>query len=50
MATQKQTTQEALAQNELVGSTVVSPQKVTDVVLNLQNNKVDGAVIEGPVL
>lgn len=49
VAAQKQTTQEALAQNELVGSTVVSLQKVTDVVLNLQNNKVDGAVIEGPV-
>lgn len=49
VAAQKQTTQEELAKTELTGATVVSLQKVTDIVLNLQNKKVDGAVIEGPV-
>lgn len=49
VAAQKQSTQEELAQTELTGSEVVSLPKVTDIVLNLQNKKVDGAVIEGPV-
>ncbi|WP_088815429.1 ABC transporter permease subunit [Listeria goaensis] len=46
---QKQTTQEELAQNELTGSSVVSLQKVPDLILNLKSNKVDGVVLEGPV-
>ncbi|EAC4170905.1 ABC transporter permease subunit [Listeria monocytogenes] len=46
---QKQTTQEELAQNELVGSEVVSLQKVPDLILNLKSNKVDAVVLEGPV-
>lgn len=46
---QKQTTQEELAQNELVGSDVVSLQKVPDLLLNLSSNKVDAVVLEGPV-
>ncbi len=46
---QKQTTQEALAKSELKGSDVVSLQKVPDIVLNLTNNKVDAAVLEGPI-
>ncbi|MGY3749852.1 ABC transporter substrate-binding protein/permease [Vagococcus acidifermentans] len=46
---QKQTTQEELAKNELTGSQVVSLQKLTDVILQLQNKKIDAAVVEGPV-
>ncbi|MBC1417642.1 ABC transporter substrate-binding protein/permease [Listeria fleischmannii] len=46
---QKQTTQEELAQNELSGSSVVSLQKVPDLILNLKSNKIDGVVLEGPV-
>lgn len=46
---QKQTTQEELAQNELTGSSVVSLQKVPDLILNLKSNKIDGVVLEGPV-
>lgn len=46
---QKQTTQEELAQNELSGSTVMSLQKVPDIILNLTSNKIDAAVLEGPV-
>lgn len=46
---QKQTTQEALAQNEMTGSKVTSLQKVPDIVTNLLNQKVDAAVLEGPV-
>lgn len=49
VAAQKQSTQEELAQNELVGSKVVSLQKVPDVIVNLQQKKVDGIVLEGPV-
>lgn len=45
---QKQSTQEELAINELKGK-VVSLQKLPDVILQLQNNKVEAAVIEGPV-
>jgi amine acid ABC transporter, permease protein, 3-TM region, His/Glu/Gln/Arg/opine family len=46
---QKQTTQEELAQTELVGSKVTSLQKIPDIVMNLKNKKIDAAVIEGPV-
>lgn len=46
---QKQTTQEELANTELEGSQVTSLQKIPDVVMNLKNGKVDGAVLEGPV-
>lgn len=46
---QKQTTQEELAQTELVGSTVTSLQKVPEMILSLQNKKVDALVLEGPV-
>ncbi|EOT28908.1 ABC transporter permease subunit [Enterococcus saccharolyticus] len=46
---QKQTTQEALAQNELVGSIPTSLQKIPDVIMNLKNKKVDAAILEGPV-
>lgn len=46
---QKQTTQEALAQNELVGSIPTSLQKIPDVIMNLKNEKVDAAILEGPV-
>lgn len=46
---QKQSTQEELAKNEIPGSTVVSLQKVTDLILNLKNGKVDAIVVEGPV-
>ncbi|MGX6978380.1 ABC transporter substrate-binding protein/permease [Vagococcus elongatus] len=46
---QKQTTQEDLAKNELIGSQVVSLQKFTDIILQLQNKKIDAAVVEGPV-
>ncbi|MBC8831716.1 transporter substrate-binding domain-containing protein, partial [Escherichia coli] len=35
--------------NELVGSEVVSLQKVPDLILNLKSNKVDAVVLEGPV-
>lgn len=46
---QKQSTQEELAQKELVGSDVVSLQKLTDIILQLQNKKIDAAIVEGPV-
>lgn len=46
---QKQTTQEELAQSELEGSQITSLQKIPDVVMNLKNGKVDGAILEGPV-
>lgn len=46
---QKQTTQEALAQNELVGSIPTSLQKIPDVIMNLKNKKIDAAILEGPV-
>ncbi|MGX7025041.1 ABC transporter substrate-binding protein/permease [Vagococcus hydrophili] len=45
---QKQSTQEELANNELHADTV-SLQRLPDIILQLQNNKIDGAVIEGPV-
>ncbi|GCF95562.1 glutamate ABC transporter permease [Enterococcus florum] len=43
---QKQTLQEELAHNELVGSEVTSLQKVPDLVNNLINRKVDGVIVE----
>lgn len=46
---QKQTTQEQLAEEELPGSKVTSLEKMTDLVLNLQQNKIDAIVIEKPV-
>ncbi|MGX6977701.1 ABC transporter substrate-binding protein/permease [Vagococcus elongatus] len=46
---QKQSTQEALAKKELLGSQLVSLPKGADVVLNLQNKKVDAAVLESVV-
>ncbi|WP_230914250.1 ABC transporter substrate-binding protein/permease [Agrilactobacillus fermenti] len=46
---QKQTTQETLAKTELTGAKTVSLQKMTDIVLNLQQKKIDAIVIEKPV-
>lgn len=46
---QKQTTQEELVKNELVGAIPVSLQKVPDLILNLTNKKVEGVVLEQPV-
>lgn len=45
---QKQSTQEELAMNELLADTV-SLQRLPDIIMQLQNNKIEGAVIEGPV-
>lgn len=49
VAVQKQSTQEELALSELPGTKVISLQKIPDVVMNLKNNKVEGAILEGPV-
>ena len=49
VAVQKQTTQEALAKDELTGSIPTSLQKIPDVIMNLKNKKVDAAILEGPV-
>ncbi|MBC1434852.1 ABC transporter permease subunit [Listeria rocourtiae] len=46
---QKQTTQEALAQDELTGAKVKSLSKVTTLMLELQQKKLDAVVLEGPV-
>ncbi|EUJ29084.1 amino acid ABC transporter substrate-binding protein [Listeria cornellensis FSL F6-0969] len=46
---QKQSTQEALAQDELTGATVKSLSKVTTLMLELQQKKLDAVVLEGPV-
>ncbi|MGX6961426.1 ABC transporter substrate-binding protein/permease [Vagococcus xieshaowenii] len=46
---QKQSVQEELVNNELVGAKGVSLQKFTDIVLQLQNDKIDAAVVDGPV-
>ena len=46
---QKQSVQEELVHNELTGAIPVSLQKFTDIVLQLQNNKIDAAVVDGPV-
>ncbi|MBO0475898.1 ABC transporter permease subunit [Vagococcus sp. DIV0080] len=48
VSAQKQSTQEELATNELHADTV-SLQRMPDIVLQLQNKKVEAAVIEGPV-
>ncbi|MGO2082542.1 ABC transporter substrate-binding protein/permease [Vagococcus sp.] len=45
---QKQSIQEELAQDPLAAD-VVSLQKLPDIILQLQNKKVDAAVVEGPV-
>ncbi len=49
VAVQKQSTQEELAFSELSNASIISLQKIPDVILNLKNKKVDGAIIEGPV-
>ncbi|MBC1458942.1 ABC transporter substrate-binding protein/permease [Listeria newyorkensis] len=46
---QKQSTQEALAQDELTGAKVKSLSKVTTLMLELQQKKLDAVVLEGPV-
>ncbi|MEG0255614.1 MAG: ABC transporter substrate-binding protein/permease [Vagococcus sp.] len=45
---QKQSTQEELSNDELFADTV-SLQRLPDIILQLQNKKIEGAVIEGPV-
>lgn len=49
VAVQKQSTQEELALSELPETKVISLQKIPDVVMNLKNEKVEGAILEGPV-
>ena len=49
VAVQKQSTQEELAFSELSNASIISLQKIPDVILNLKNKKVDGAILEGPV-
>ncbi|NFP90235.1 ABC transporter substrate-binding protein [Clostridium sporogenes] len=46
---QKGTTQEEVAKKEMTNSEIKSLGKVTDLVLELQNKKVDGLVLENPV-
>ena len=46
---QKQSTEEVLVKEQLTGAKLTSLPKATDLILNLQNNKVDAIVIEGPV-
>ena len=46
---QKQTTQETVAKDELAGAQITSLEKVTDLILNLQQKKVAGVVVEEPV-
>lgn len=46
---QSGTIQEKLAKEQLTGATIKSLPKITDLVLELQNNKVDAIVIENPV-
>ncbi len=43
---QKGTTQEEVAKKEMTNSEIKSLGKVTDLVLELQNKKVDGLVLE----
>jgi arginine/lysine/histidine transporter system substrate-binding protein len=43
------TTQEALAKDQMKGSDIKSLSKVTDLILELKNNKVDGIILELPV-
>lgn len=49
VAVQKQSTQEELALSEMPNASTVSLQKIPDVILNLKNKKVEGAILEGPV-
>ena len=49
VAVQKQSTQEELALEEMPDTKKVSLQKIPDVILNLKNDKVEGAILEGPV-
>lgn len=46
---QKQSTQEAVAKDEMSGAKVVSLEKVTDLILNLQQKKLNAVVVEAPV-
>lgn len=46
---QKQTTQEQTAKDEMSGAKVVSLEKVTDLILNLQQKKLNAVVVEAPV-
>ncbi|KRM13928.1 amino acid ABC transporter, permease protein [Lapidilactobacillus concavus DSM 17758] len=46
---QKQTTQETTAKEEMSGAKVVSLKKVTDLILNLQQKKLNAVVVEAPV-
>ncbi|MFD1465708.1 ABC transporter permease subunit [Lapidilactobacillus mulanensis] len=46
---QKQTTQETTAKEEMSGAKVVSLEKVTDLILNLQQKKLSAVVVEAPV-
>lgn len=43
------TTQEALAKDQMKDSTIKSLAKVTDLILELKNNKVDAIILERPV-
>nr|WP_211340464.1 ABC transporter substrate-binding protein/permease [Vagococcus entomophilus] len=49
IAVQKQTTQEALAKNEISTAETTSLQKIPDVIMNVTNKKADAAIIEEPV-
>lgn len=46
---QKATVQEGLAKDQIEGAQLKSLGKLTDVVLELENKKIDAAVMEGPV-
>lgn len=46
---QKSTVQETIATEQIPGATVRSLAKITDLVLELKNNKVDGVVLVAPV-
>lgn len=46
---EKSTTQEKLAQTEMSGSTLVSLERVPDLMMELMNKKIDGIVIESTV-
>ncbi|MEL0538578.1 ABC transporter permease subunit [Staphylococcus debuckii] len=46
---QKQTTQEQLAKTEIENADVQSMTRLPEVILSLKSNKIDGAIIEGPV-
>ena len=46
---EKSTTQEKLAQTEMSGSTLVSLERVPDLIMELTNKKIDGIVIESTV-